>query len=74
MSEENKYSIDDLIVSSLQQKPLEFSNAFNSLMVDRLQSAIENKKIEIAQTMYTPTAVEEPSFESEESSEEDLDG
>ena len=74
MSEENKYTIDDLIVSSLQQKPLEFSSAFNSLMVDRLQSAIDNKKNEIAQTMYAPVAVEEPSFESEESSEEDLDG
>ena len=52
MSEDNKYELNDLVISALDQKPLDFETAFNDLVVDRIRSAIENKKIEVAQQMY----------------------
>lgn len=52
MSEDNKYELNDLVVAALDQKPLDFETAFDNLVVDRIRSAIENKKIKIAQQMY----------------------
>lgn len=52
MIEDNKYDLEDLVISALEQKPTDFEAAFNDLIVDRISSAIENKKIEIAQQMY----------------------
>jgi hypothetical protein len=52
MSEDNKYELNDLVVAALDQKPLDFETAFDNLVVDRIRSAIENKKIEVAQQMY----------------------
>ena len=48
----NEYDISDLIVSAIEQKPNDFESAFNDLIVDRIRSAVEDKKIEIAQQMY----------------------
>jgi hypothetical protein len=53
MSSEYKYDLEDLINSAIMQKPSEFESAFNDLVTDRLRSAIENKKVEIAQTFYS---------------------
>lgn len=50
--ENDKYQIQDLINAAAQQKPIEFEQAFDDLIVDRLQSAIQDKKIQIAQQMY----------------------
>jgi hypothetical protein len=58
MDNDNKYSLNDLITMSAEQKPLEFNQAFDQLMVDRLQAAVENKKIEIAQSMFRTTEEE----------------
>ena len=52
MSEDNKYDIQDLIIATAEQKPLEFENAFNDLVIDRIRDAIESKKVDIAQQMY----------------------
>lgn len=52
MSEENKYEMSDLVNSAVMQKPLEFEAAFNDLVIDRIRTAVENKKVEIAQQMY----------------------
>jgi hypothetical protein len=58
MDNDNKYSLNDLITMSAEQKPLDFNQAFDQLMVDRLQAAVENKKIEIAQSMFRTTEEE----------------
>lgn len=58
MDEDNKYTLNDLVTTSAEQKPLEFNQAFDQLMVDRLQSAIDNKKLEIAQSMFRTTEEE----------------
>jgi hypothetical protein len=49
---EDKYDISDLISNALEQKPIDFENAFNDLIVSRLQGAINDKKIEVAKQMY----------------------
>lgn len=52
MSEDNKYGINDLISAAVLQKPLEFETAFADLVTDRIRTAVENKKIEVAQQLY----------------------
>ena len=52
MTEINKYDIEDLIAASSSQKPIEFEQAFGDLIVSRLQTAINDKKIQVAQQMY----------------------
>lgn len=52
MTENNKYSMEDLVATALQQQPMEFEAAFNDLIIDRLQTAINDKKIAVAQQMY----------------------
>jgi hypothetical protein len=73
--EDNKYSVDDLVVSAIQQKPVEFEQAFGNLMVDRLQSAVENRKQEIAQTMFQPPVYNDDEIETSgyEETETDLE-
>lgn len=52
METNDKYDISDLISTSLEQKPVEFGNAFSDLILDRLHKAVEEKKIAIAKQMY----------------------
>jgi hypothetical protein len=71
---DNKYDVTDLVVSAIEQKPLDFETAFNDLIVDRLRDAVENKKVEIAQQMYGYEPEVEPEeyddAETEENEEE----
>jgi hypothetical protein len=48
----NKYDIQDLVTATYEQKPINFSNAFDSLIVDKLQTAVSVKKQEMAQKMF----------------------
>lgn len=52
MDDNNKYTIQDLIMSALDQKPDDFAQGFNTLMVDRLNVAVADRKNEIAQSMF----------------------
>ena len=56
----DKYSIEDLITTAVSQKPADFASAFNDIIVDKLQSAIESRKEEIAQTMFNYQEKETP--------------
>jgi hypothetical protein len=49
------YTITDLIKYSVEQKPVDFEQAFNNLISDKLQMAVDVKKIEIAQNMFNST-------------------
>lgn len=69
MVEDNKYDLTDLVVSAIEQKPLDFETAFNDLIVDRIRGAVEDKKIAIAKQMYNYEApVEDDEIEAEEDS------
>lgn len=61
--DDNKYTLDDLVISAIQQKPVDFEQAFSELIVDRLYSAVETRKQEIAQNMF---ATNETDYESDE--------
>lgn len=66
MTEDNKYDVSDLVIAAVEQKPLDFENTFNDLIVDRIANALNDKKIAIAQQMYGYTA-EEPEQNLEDS-------
>jgi hypothetical protein len=51
----DKYTIQDLILSAADQKPDDFTQGFNSLMIDKLNDAIDVKKQELAQFMFSDT-------------------
>lgn len=65
---DNKYTLDDLVVATLEQKPTDFEAAFDNVITDRIRAAVEDKKIAIAQQMYgyEPEEQEEPEFENDE--------
>lgn len=78
MSENNKYDIEDLISNSVNQKPLEFADAFNNLILDKLHNAIENKKMEVASQLYnyqrnSGNETEQEDFDDEIDSEEEVE-
>ena len=72
MPEENKYTLDDLVQYSATQKPIEFGDTFGSLMVDRLNTAIDIKRQEIAQTMFVKNDAD-PEDEDDVEDEDDGD-
>lgn len=50
----------ELLVHTLNQKPSEFTDVFNDLLLNKIQTAVANKKVEVAQNMFNPT---EPDYE-----------
>lgn len=69
---DNKYEMNDLVIAALEQKPTDFEAAFNDLIIDRISTAIEDKKIAIAQQMYGYNSeVDYEDQELENSEEED---
>jgi hypothetical protein len=66
MVENNKYDLSDLVVSALEQKPLDFEVAFNDLIIDRIRTAVEDKKIAVAKNMYGYEVPEKDDAETEE--------
>jgi hypothetical protein len=71
MSEENKYTLDNMINSAVMQEPLEFQQAFDDEILDRIRTAVQNKKVEIAQQIYNYEPEAELEQEQEDSSEEE---
>ena len=63
---DNKYGLDDLVIATLEQKPTDFEAAFDDVITDRIRSAIEDKKIAIAQQMYNYEPEEDLDFDTED--------
>jgi hypothetical protein len=59
---EIEYRLADLINFSSNQKPLDFEAVFSSILQNKLEAAVDDRKLEIAQTMFRPS-VEENSEE-----------
>ena len=49
---EIEYRLADLINFSSSQKPVEFADAFKSIITDRISSAIEAQKANIAKSIF----------------------
>lgn len=76
------YELRDLINTAITQKPVDFKNVFDTLIMDKIHTAVENQKRHIAQTFYghqeeeTPVDTTEPDEETkaeEDEKEEDLE-
>lgn len=66
--------VADLINFSSNQKPVDFQDAFKSIMQSRVAAAIETKKQEIAQAMFNdPSNDIETEDESEYEDDQDLE-
>lgn len=59
MDNETKYSVMDLINFAHEQKPIDFEQAFGSLIGDKLTDAINNKKLELASSLVNNNDEEE---------------
>ena len=64
-------TVQDLISLSYDQKPIDFQNAFNSLMSDRITNAINDKKIEVAQSMFGSQEEKDTETELEDQDQEE---
>lgn len=53
----------DLIVHTLQQKPIDFQQTFDDLLRDRLQDAVQAKKMEIAKNIFNTSPYGEEELE-----------
>jgi hypothetical protein len=52
---EIEHTLADLVKFSSDQKPIEFGAAFNALIASKVETAIDSKKIEVAQRMFNPS-------------------
>jgi|APCry1669192522_1035417.scaffolds.fasta_scaffold155316_2 hypothetical protein len=66
----DKYTVQDLINYSYAQQPIEFDNAFQDILTDKIAAAVDNKKFELSQTMFTG---EDPEFEDDEWDDEETE-
>lgn len=70
---ESEYDTKSLIHYAIDQKPIDFEDAFTTLINDKLITAINNKKLEIASNLYANDENEEIEeyLETEEETSED---
>jgi hypothetical protein len=67
----DKYTVQDLINYSYNQQPIEFGHAFDDLITDRIASAVDAKKIELSQMMFTGPEPEDDEWDDEETDSEE---
>jgi ribonuclease E len=60
--------VSDLLQFAIDKAPTDFADKFNEIISDRIASALEDKKIEFAQSIYG-----EPTDEADEEPTGDLD-
>ena len=79
---DDKYNIEDIVTFSALEKPVSVKDAVDNVMLGKIQSEIESKKLEIAKSIFggTDTDDEETDFDDDEDeddnfeiSDEDLD-
>ncbi len=61
--------VSDLLLHTAEQRPSEFGSTFDTLIKDRLVSAIHDKKMEIAKTIFNSS--QENEYEEIDDTEED---
>jgi len=71
MSDDNKYTLDDIIDFSSEQQPIQVKAAVDQLMLAKIHSAIEDKKIEVAKQMFGDAAGPEDPDLSDDTWEDD---
>ena len=67
---ENSELIHSMIDNILDNKNTEAQETFKSLLSQKLNDALEAKKVEVAQSVYSPQEVEEPVEDVEDTEQE----
>jgi len=70
---EIQHTLADLVKFSSEQKPLEFGSAFSSLIAPKIETAINAKKIEVAQNMFNSNDSESDESDDAEAGDEDAE-
>jgi hypothetical protein len=52
----NKYTVYDLIGAAVEQRPIDFENAFAQLITPRLEDGVNELKIDVAKDMFAHKA------------------
>ena len=73
MSEDNKYTTSDLLNYSAAEKPIEFGDVFSSLLLDRIDAAVDNRKLELSQSMFAAGPEPEDTDEDDDWGDEEED-
>jgi len=61
---EATFDVQDLISAAIQKQPANFKDAFNSVIADKVYSAIESRKLELSKNVVNQQpASEEPANE-----------
>lgn len=72
--------VQNLLFHSYEQKPIEFQHTFNDIVTQRISNAINDRKIELAQSLFNNYAdADEPEQDNEqeletETQEDNQDG
>jgi uncharacterized protein YqhQ len=66
----DNYTMDDMIAGVLEDKPETFKDVFNDLMLQKVSAAIEDKKIEVAVSMFNNDTEEESAEQEDTKAEE----
>ncbi len=72
MDNETTFYVQDLVKFSYEQKPVDFEQAFNSLLSNKIADAVDVKKLEVAQNMFNTE--KDINTEQDSDTEEELDG
>lgn len=56
---EDKYDLTNLISATVEQKPIDFEDAFKSILINKINHAVEARKTELAQNMFNSTQSDE---------------
>lgn len=74
MSDNDKYTLDDIINFSTDQRPVDVKAALDDLMIAKIHSAIEDKKVEVAKQMFGDASgqneIDDPDDNSDETEDE----
>lgn len=68
---EDELSVSSLIGAAVEERPLDFKNAFNELMASRAQQAVSQYKLDLAASTFGPPEDEEEVEDDDDSDWED---
>lgn len=73
MSDNDKYTLDDILNFSAEQRPVDVKAALDDLMIAKIHAAIEDKKVEVAKQMFGSAASQDDVEVADETSDDEWD-
>lgn len=70
---DDKYTASDIINFAAQQKPADVADALNNLMLDKIHSEINDRKLELAKSLFGGTGPSDEEEYEDDEIEDDAD-